>query len=91
MPTFEELKYILFMLMGVWVVVKVTKGGARTIHQSNSERTATNYMVKTIQDNDGKVVKHIREDSGQTWEVKTPDGETSYYTTINTDSTDDAE
>lgn len=85
MPTFEELKYILFMLMGVWVVVKVSKGGARTIHQSNSERTATNYMVKTIQDNDGKVVKHIREDSGQTWEVRTPDSEITHYTTINTE------
>lgn len=85
MPTFEELKYILFMLMGVWVVVKVSKGGARTIHQSSSERTATNYMVKTIQENDGKVVKHIREDNGQTWEVKTPDGEITHYTTINTE------
>lgn len=87
MPTFEELKYILFMLMGIWVVVKVSKGSTRTIHQSNSERTATNYMVKTIQDNDGKVMKHIKEESGQTWEVKTPDGETSYYTTINTEDT----
>ena len=73
--------------MGVWIVVKVSKGSTQTIYQTNSERKATNYMVKTIQDSDGKVMKHIREDSGQTLEVKTPDNETSYYTTINTDET----
>lgn len=83
--TLEEIKFYVLVCIGIWVVVKVSKGGTRTIHQSSSERTATNYMVKTIQDNDGKVVKHIKEDSGQTWEVKTPDGETSYYTTINTE------
>lgn len=81
----KDIVMVLSLFTGVWVVVKVSKGGTRTIHQSSSERTATNYMVKTIQENDGKVMKHIREDNGQTWEVKTPDGETSYYTTINTE------
>lgn len=81
----RESIYVIFALIGVWVVVRVKKGSTQTIYQANSERTATNYMVKTIQENDGKVMKHIREDSGQTWEVKTPDGETSYYTTINTE------
>lgn len=76
------------LLAGVWVVVKVFKGGTRTIYQSTGERSATNYMVKTIQDSDGKVMKHIKEESGQTWEVKTPDGETSYYTTINTNNSE---
>lgn len=78
---------VLGSLAGVWVVVKVSKGGTYTIHQSTGERSATNYMVKTIQDSDGKVMKHIKEESGQTWVVKTPDGETSIYTTINTDET----
>lgn len=81
----KDIVMVLSLFTGVWVVVKVSKGGARTIHQSSSERTATNYMVKTIQENDDKVVKHIREESGQTLEVKTPDNETSYYTTINTE------
>lgn len=85
MITIEELKYIILAFIGVWVVVRVKRGSTQTIHQSKGERSATNYMVKTIQDNDGKVMKHIKEESGQTWEVKTPDGETSYYTTINTD------
>lgn len=91
MLTIEELKYAFFFFVGVWVVVKVAKGSTRTIYQSKGERSATNYMVKDIRNNDGKVMRHIKEENGQTWEVKTPDGETSYYTTINTDNTDDAE
>lgn len=85
MITIAEIKFILLMLIGVWVVVRVKRGSTQTIHQSKRERSAINCMVKTIQDNDGKVMKHIKEESGQTWEVKTPDGETSYYTTINTE------
>ena len=83
----REIIYSIGMLIGVWVVVKVAKGSTRTIYQSSGERSATNYMVRTIQDSDGKVMKHIKEENGQTWEVRTPDGETSYYTTINTDET----
>ena len=76
--------YILICI-GVWVVVKVSRAGTHTIYQSNGERKATNYMVKDIQNNNGKVMKHVKEESGQTWVVKTPDGETSTYTTINTE------
>ena len=83
----RDIVYSIGLLVGVWVVVVVKRGSTRTIYQSTGERAATNYMVKTIQENDGKVVKHIREDNGQTWEVRTPDNETSYYTTINTDET----
>lgn len=83
---FRDILNALGSLAGVWVVVKVSKGSTRTIHQSTGERSATNYMVKDIQNNDGKVMKHIQEEQGQTWVVKTPDGETSTYTTINTDN-----
>lgn len=88
MTTLEEIKYILFILLGIWVVVKVRRNNAQTIYQSNGERKATNYMVKDIQNNNGKVMKHVKEESGQTWIVKTPDGETSTYTTINTEDID---
>lgn len=81
----KQATYIVMFLGCVWVVVKVKRNSAQTIYQSNSERTATNYMVKHVQDNNGKVMRHVKEKSGQTWEVRTPEGETSYYTTINTE------
>lgn len=80
----RDIVYSIGLLVGVWVVVVVKRGSTRTIYQSTGERAATNYMVKHIQDNNGKVMKHIKEESGQTWVVNTPDGETSTYTTINT-------
>lgn len=80
----KQATYIAMFLGCVWVVVKVKRNSAQTIYQSNSERTATNYMVKHVQDNNGKVMRHVKEKSGQTWVVKTPDGETTTYTTINT-------
>lgn len=33
MLTIEELKYTFFFFIGVWIVVKVTKGGTRTIQK----------------------------------------------------------
>lgn len=85
----RDIFYSSLVLFGIWVVVKVRRNSAQTIYQSNSERTATNYMVKHVQDNNGKVMRHVKEESGQTWEVRTPDGETSYYTTINTEDADE--
>lgn len=85
----RDIVYSAIILLGIWVVVKVSRGSTQTIYQSNSERTATNYMVKHIQDNNGKVMRHAKETSGQTWEVRTPDGEITHYTTINTEDTED--
>lgn len=81
----RDIVWSTLVLIGIWVVIKVKRNNVQTIYQSKGERQATNYMVKHVQDNNGKVMKHVKETSGQTWEVKTPDGETSYYTTINTE------
>lgn len=85
----RDIVYSSLVLLSIWVVIRVGRGGTQTIYQSNGERKAINYMVKHVQDNDGKVMKHIKETSGQTWEVKTPDRETSHYCTINTEDADE--
>lgn len=84
----NDLYWLLFPF-GIWIVVVVAKGKTVTIYQGNTERGATKYMTRHVQEKHGKVFKHIKEDHGQTWEVKTPDGETSYYTTMDTEDTED--
>lgn len=81
----QDIAYTLGFVGAVWVVVKVSRGSTLTVYQGDTERKSTNFMINEVKNSDGKVMKHIREESGQTWEVKTPNGETSYYTTINTE------